>query len=258
MQLREKTRRPGAAGVALPTANLSLFHAMVLSMMPPSMAAFVRHEGYWVDSRPVKLFSLSWPIVSDTATGRICRSGANKVFIPTPFSIECTSCAPIGEDLLRGTAERMVEAGSVRVGREVLEVISAKVTPNIPGSEVIEIEARSPVSVHVTDPSGWVEYLQPQDPRFARLLARNLARKHAARIGLKTSEGIDTEQIVLRPIGGQREQVAIYRRSQNMPIKGWWGRWVIGAPADMIRTALGAGLGAKCAIGFGCIGEVAA
>lgn len=245
----------------LPASNLALFHAMLLSNMPSETATFIRKHGYRVDGRSFKLFSFSWPIVDPRTSGGIHAVNGKRVFIPTPFSIECTACYPAGSPA-EGVLEDMrdillARKEGVRVG-PVRLAVSATLVENSPTSEVIEIKSCSPISVHTTKNGGKVNYLTPFDREFYPAIYMNLVRKHAARLGLTSSSQISDLQhdITLRPLGGQREQVALYKRAQSLPIKGWWGRWILSAPMELLETALGAGLGSRCGVGFGCIKEV--
>lgn len=113
-----------------------------------------------------------------------------------------------------------------------------------------EIVMLSPVTVHSTyetyDGRKLTRYFDPDAPDFAQLIHDNLRRKYVAYYGSEP----ESKRFTIRPVR-VRARDKVVTQFKNIIITGWNGRYMLEAPAELIRFAHAVGIGSRNSQGFG-------
>lgn len=230
----------------IPRVNLHLFQAMLYNLLPRAFARFLHDRGFESDNRHFKLFAFSWP----RGEGKTLFIDDNLVFKPP---IRITIATPI-RHTISGIADGVLGNPAIRVGNNMLfcSGISLR-NPKVEKDE-ISVYTLSPVTCYSTlykiTGEPYTVYHSPSETPFSEQIHANLARKFTV---LNNEMPLPEGKVSLVPSGNIREQIARFRPDDPRPIKGWWGRFILRGPKELLQTALDCGLGAKNSAGFGCI-----
>lgn len=232
--------------LSLPRVNLYMVQAMVYGLLEREFAAQLHDVGFELGKRRFKLFGFGWL----KGEGRPQISKDQITFKP-PIRLTITS--PV-EGILSQLAGGALEREILRLGNNLLECRGVRVEdPHVEGDEAV-LQAISPVSCYSTlrrpDGRPYTAYHDPREKTFQDQIHDNLVKKFQV---LHPDRVIPEGRVSFRPIGNPRLQVARFRPDDSMPIKGWWGRFRLQGPGELLRIGLDAGLGAKNSAGWGCM-----
>lgn len=109
----------------------------------------------------------------------------------------------------------------------------------------------TPITVYRTEEDGFIHYFTPDEPEFAELVANNLKRKYREVFGREYEGELHFDCL------WKNEKSMTVTKFKGHSIAGWRGNYLLGADADMIKTAYYCGIGGKNSQGFGfaMIGE---
>ncbi len=230
----------------IPRINLYLFQAMLYQLLPQAFSRFLHDEGFISDNRRFKLFAFSWPRGESKP-----RFVDDKVVFKTPLRI--TVATPI-HNTVSGLADGVLEKTEIRIGNNLLYCSGIAFRNPKAEKEEISIYTLSPVTCYSTlykiTGEPYTVYHSPSETTFSEQIHANLARKFTA---LNNEMPLPEGKVSLVPSGNIREQIARFRPDDPRPIKGWWGRFILRGPKELLQTALDCGLGAKNSAGFGCV-----
>lgn len=228
---------------ALPFAHNHLLQAAIYHLIEqPALSSFLHEQGFALGHRRFKLFTFSRLL----GRARADRDRRLMVFSPP---LKLVICSPVPY-LLQELGTGLLRQGVLRLGEVRLGVQSVAVTdPVVPGS-VIQVRMLSPVVVYSTlaqNGAKYTYYYSPFEPRFAELLAANLAKKFLVVHGRPAPvEGLAVKAVLVR------EGDFKVLKYKDTVIKGWMGSYYLQGDPELLKLALTAGLGAKNSQGFGC------
>ena len=96
-------------------------------------------------------------------------------------------------------------------------------------------------------------YYSPYDREFKRSVHNNLLKKFCA---LNPNIDPPENDFTITPLGELKERISLFESESSFPIKGWWGKFRLEGPRELLQVALDCGLGAKNSSGWGCISEL--
>lgn len=235
--------------VRLPRINLYLLQAMVYNIMPDDLSDFLHNKGYKFEKRTFKLFAYSW------LKGKT-RAGFDDQFIYFTPPLMLTVTSPISKTL-EGIANGSLTNQKIRIGNTELECASVMVTQDKVTDSSAVVRTLSPITCFSTlyrpDGSPYTVYHDPQEEIFQQQITENLKKKFSLIYPCKT---IPDGVVSLQPMGNPRQQIARFRPDDPRPVKGWWGKFKLKGPEELLQVALDAGLGAKNSAGFGCVESI--
>lgn len=229
----------------VPSANLHLFQSLLYRILPPERAAFLHEEGYRVDGRSMKLFAMSWPIASG-------RPVFEEKAIRFPLPVSLVVSTPV-EPTLDGLASGALDAEKLRVGNNVLYCDHIEVRQLHASGESLVVRTLSPITCYdQVERYGkpYTIYFGPYQKDFPVSVSNNLRRKFQA---LYPGRPLPESPVQIEPIGRPLERIARFSPDVSFPIKGWWGRFRLEGPEELLQIALDCGLGAKNSAGWGCV-----
>jgi len=230
----------------VPKINLHLFQGMLYNLLPVAFAQFLHDTGFETEKRRFKLFAFSWP----RGKGKPVFMDNHLVF-KTPLRI--TISTPINKTV-SGITDGALGKSSVRIGNSTLFCSGILTRNPLVEREEINLYTLSPITCYSTlykkTGEPYTLYHSPVESEFISQIHTNLARKYNA---LFPDRAIPEGNVRITPSGEIREQIARFRPDDPRPIKGWWGRFHLQGPRELLQTALDCGLGAKNSAGFGCV-----
>ncbi len=235
--------------ICLPRVNLHMIQAMVYGLLKKEFAKQLHDVGFELEKRRFKLFGFSWL----RGEGRPHISKEQIMFRP-PARITITS--PV-DQILNEAAGGALERQVLRLGNNILACQGVQVdTPRIDVDEVT-LQTLSPITCYSTlrqhDNRRYTAYLDPRESAFQDQIHNNLVKKFLA---LHPDRAVPEGRVSFHPLGMPRLQVARFCPEDTMPIKGWWGRFRLQGPAELLQLGIDAGLGAKNSSGWGCVEPV--
>ena len=239
--------RPGAEGayIRVPRSNLHLFQSLIYTVLPPDRAAFLHEEGYRVRGRRMKLFAMSWPIASSMPF-------FEKEAIRFPLPIRLVVSTPVS-DTLDGIAGGALSSRELRIGNNVVLCSRVEAEQQRVEGETMTVRTLSPITCYdQVERNGrpYTVYYEPGSRDFAVSAHNNLARKFRA---LYPDREPPLGRVSLVPLGKLHERTARFNTHSSFPIRGWWGRFRLEGPRELLQVALDCGIGAKNSSGWGCV-----
>ncbi len=235
--------------IRLPSANLHLFQAMLYSLLPPEEAAFLHDTGYEADGKKFKLFAMSWPAASSMPSMEGEGRGKKLIF-PTP--VRLTVSTPI-YNMAMGLIDGALSKGELLAGNNHLLCIRVEAERQIAGRNTITVRTLSPITCYETVSlrgRPYTIFFKPDEKDFQRSIHKNLLHKfHALSPDREPPQG----EFHIMPIGELKERISFFDPGSGFPVKGWWGRFRLQGPKELLQIALDCGLGAKNSTGWGCI-----
>ena len=232
----------------VPSANLHLFQSLLYKILPPEQAAFLHKEGYPVDGRAMKLFAMSWPISASVPSFE-----QNTIRFPLPIRLVVST--PV-ETTFDGFASGALSAETVRVGNNILRCEKIEAIQQYADGDELTVRTLSPVTCYdQVERFGkpYTIYFSPQQKDFGVLLSNNLVRKFKALFPDRTPPDLP---VTIEPLGRPVERIARFSSEVSFPIKGWFGRFRLKGPKELLQIALDCGIGAKNSAGWGCVTKV--
>ncbi|MGI6253125.1 MAG: CRISPR-associated endoribonuclease Cas6 [Aminivibrio sp.] len=230
----------------IPKVNLHLFQAMFYNLLPRTFASFLHNEGFQSDNRRFKLFAFSWP----KGSGRPFFSD-NAIIMKYP--IRLTVATPV-RLTMAGITDGALQKTHIRIGNNIVYCSEITLRDLEVKEDSLNIYTLSPITCYSTlykkTGEPYTLYHSPSDPDFGKQIHANLARKFKA---LYPDYELPEKALTFTPSGTVREQIARFRPDDPRPIKGWWGKFTLRGPTELLQTALDCGLGAKNSAGFGCV-----
>lgn len=151
-----------------------------------------------------------------------------------------------------------------RVAFTIQQVESVSVSlppPAADGRISVVLEPLGPLVSGRKNDRGHYDYLAPDDDDFVLQLCYNLAEKWASlkeRTGLEKQDLLQQLEMVVMPNRKPVQQRLVTIKAntpEETKVKGFKNfRLQMHAPPELVDIALGAGLGAYCAMGFGAVG----
>lgn len=230
----------------IPRINLHLFQAMLYNLLPQTFGSFLHDEGFISANRRFKLFAFSWP----RGKRKVVFTEQDLIFQP-PIRITVTTPVHL---TVSGIADGVLGKPTIRIGNNTLFCSGITLKNPIAEREEISVYALSPITCYSTlykkTGEPYTVYHNPSEADFTEQIHTNLIRKFNA---IKPEAALPEGKALLIPSKNIREQVARFRPDDPRPIKGWWGRFILQGPKELLQIALDCGLGAKNSAGFGCI-----
>ena len=230
----------------IPRINLYLVQALIYGLLPRAFATFLHEEGYEAADRRYKLFAFSW-----------LKSSARPTFTETHIVFQSPVTVTIATPVratMSGVTDGVLRNEIVRIGNTPLLCSGVTIREPRAETEDITVYTLSPITCYSTlyRKSGepFTVYHHPEESDFVEQIHTNLVRKHQALFPESPSPEGKTK---ITPLGKIREQIARFRPDDPRPIKGWWGRFRLQGPKELLQIALDCGLGAKNSAGFGCV-----
>lgn len=133
----------------------------------------------------------------------------------------------------------------VRLGNNAVEISDLRLSETSVYSECALIRTVSPITVYLTEHSGYTCYFSPEDGEFYSLVSSNAKRKWASVYG-------DNADVEIR-LSAAEETGYIKRatRFKDTYITAWHGSFVLEASPCVIGFLYNTGLGSKSSQGFG-------
>ena len=259
---------PERCGV-LPLGYREALQAMIYRHLPKEIGQPLHDGLYWQAERPLKLFVFS------QLHGAVRYRPGEGVEVSGPVWFRFASP---DRQLALGLAAGLLQFGRARIANLEFAVreIATLALPSL--GERVVVRTLSPITVYRTiaiDGRRRTQYYNPLNEEFAELVVANLLRKArvlgwsvpgagedgsaeagaegAARAG--ESLAVGERPIRIRALGVNPRAKRL-ERYKGTWIEGWTGRFLLEGPADLLRLALEAGLGAKNSQGFGYVEEV--
>ncbi|HHW39898.1 MAG TPA: CRISPR-associated endoribonuclease Cas6 [Syntrophomonadaceae bacterium] len=243
MQLTVFFSAPGP--VAIPVQYSHLVQGLIYRHLDnPVLRNYLHDQGFVLEKRRFKLFTFSRLLGKEV---RYDREKGCLVFTPP---IRLLICSPI-PFILQELGTGFLKEGSVRLGNARLEVMKFSTAAPRVRQAALRVRMLSPLVVYSTFANGdgkkYTYYYSPFEPRFADLVAENLAKKHLLIYG----RSAQSEGFALRPVGvrDSDQKVTYYKETV---VKGWMGEYELSGDPGLLQVALDAGLGAKNSQGYGC------
>jgi CRISPR-associated endoribonuclease Cas6 len=229
----------------VPKVNLHLFQGFIYNLFSEKRSAFLHDHGYEFEGRRFKLFVFSWP------RAKKIRIEEDRIVFQNPVSIVLASpVSEILQDLVNGALLNQ----TLRIGNNEIQCTRIHVLPEPDLTENIKVKALSPITSYSTmyrkDGSPYTVYHSPAETEFKNQIHENLVKKYRL---VNRNVSIPEGKISIEPIGTPRQQIALFKKEDPRPIKGWWGIFRIKGPVELIRVGLDAGFGAKNSGGWGCV-----
>lgn len=232
--------------IRIPRVNLHLLQAMVYSLMPGDLAHFLHEKGYETGKRKFKLFCYSW------LKGKT-RPRFDKRFVYFTPPLELTVTSPIPE-IIEGFTTFAPSKDCIRLGNNELRCSGVLLSKTKRDSGSVTVKTISPITCFSTlygyDGSPYTVYHSPQEEIFQRQIYDNLIKKFRL---IYPDQRIPDDLFKFEICNIPRQQVALFKKGDPRPIKGWWGHFKLQGPKELLQVALDAGLGAKNSAGFGCV-----
>jgi len=230
--------------IRLPKVNLHILQGFVYGLMSDHLAKFLHDEGYEIGGRKFKLFSFSWLMGKK-------RFEDNFIIFQDSVSLVISSYFPsFSQDIVN----EILQKSSHRLGNNEVFCSAVNVYHETVDSEEIVVKALSPVCCYSTmyraDGKPYTVYHSPLESEFQRQIHNNLLKKYQL---IYPDKAIPEGEVLLEPVSSPRLQLALFKPDDPRPIKGWWGRFVLRGPKDLLSVALDAGIGAKNSSGWGCV-----
>lgn len=233
--------------IRVPRANLHLFQSLIYKVLPPERAAFLHNEGYTVQGKHIKLFAMSWPISETAPTFEeraIKFASPVKIVISTPIL-----------STMEGIASGVVNSDSLRIGNNSVICEHIEVQQQHVKGNSITVRTLSPVTCYTkAERSGkpYTLYYNPDDQEFENSIYNNLILKFRA---LYPNKALPRGRVSVIPIGDLYERLSRFSEKASFPVVGWWGKFRLDGPEELLQIALDSGIGAKNSGGWGCITE---
>ena len=228
--------------IVLPVHYNEHIQALVYHHLDPDVARKLHDEGFRYGKRRFKLFTFSRIF----GRGRYDRKNRLLTFPPRIRIAFAFAVESIGRSFL----DRMVRSDPIVLEGNLLKVAETRITIPKVGRKV-KVKTLSPITVYRTVPEGGrrrTVYFPPDSPEFAGLVKMNLLRKYETLYGREYSGGLEVHTL-------QKGRMAIVKYKGTV-IKAWDGTFLLRGEPDILRLALGAGLGAKNSHGFGMVTEI--
>ncbi|WP_334139716.1 CRISPR-associated endoribonuclease Cas6 [Thermovirga lienii] len=214
------------------------------------MAKFLHDEGYKIDGRRFKFFTFSWP------QGKKFFDKQHVIF-PNGFAITIASpLLSIIEDIFHNVAKSNI-INMINLADNKVFCTSLVVYEESVDSEEIIVDTLSPICCYTTiykeNGSPYTRYFSPADKEFQKQILNNLKQKYQL---LYPDKPIPEGTVTISPLSrsqSPRRQIAFFKADDPRPIKGWWGRFVLKGPKELLSVALDTGIGVKNSAGWGCI-----
>ena len=229
----------------LPLHYREALQAMIYRHLPREIGEPLHDGAYWSSERPLKLFVFS------QLHGAVRYRPGEGVEVSGPVWFRFASPE---RDLALGLAGGLLQFGRVRIATLDFAVreIATLALPVL--EQRVVVRTLSPITVYRTltmEGKRRTQYYNPLNEEFCELVVANLERK-ARVLGIENGSGggIRVRALAVHPRGKRLE------RYKETWIEGWMGRFVLEGPAEYLRLALEAGLGAKNSQGFGYVEEI--
>lgn len=230
--------------IILPAHYNHMLQGFIYANMDDKLSDFLHNQGYTYRERKFKLFTFSNILNRAEKAGNVLKFGKNISFIISSPS----------EDFCKSIADSMMKNDYLFLGQSRLRADQIEIKDSIIDKEEIVVQTLSPIVVYSTlyrvDGSKYTCYFTPGEPDYERIITENLIKKCMARSKSNNNDFEECEYISIRPIGGFRNNLIIYK---DFIIKGVSGRFILKGDRRLLQMALEAGLGSKNSQGFGCI-----
>ena len=231
--------------IRVPRANLHLFQALIYNALPKETASFLHSEGYIIKGKHIKLFAMSWPISSRSP---VFEQNAIRFFLPVKIVVS----SPIIKTI-EGLTNGILNSEALRIGNNLVTCEKIEAEYQRVNENSVTIRTLSPVTCYTrTERNGkpYTHYYNPDNQEFENLIYNNLLLKFQV---LYPEKLIPHGKINVIPVGDLYERLSRFSEKQPFPVIGWWGKFCIEGPKELLQIALDCGIGAKNSGGWGCI-----
>lgn len=246
MRIQVHLESKNSGPIILPLPCLHILQAFLYSVFSTEMADFLHSQGYESGGRRFKLFTFSWP---EKAKGVGIKR--EQIAFRNPLSIVVASpVAGILQDLASGALTNQV----LRIGNNEMRCAGVQMLSEPALTGEIKVRAVSPITCYSTmyrkDGSPYTVYHSPVEAEFKNQIHENLVKKFCL---VNRDTPVPEGRVSIEPIGTPRQQIALFKKEDPRPIKGWWGNFRLKGPVEILRVGLDTGLGAKNSGGWGCV-----
>ena len=153
------------------------------------------------------------------------------------------------DDRIIDAIEKGLENKEISINGQKCRVASYQITTRRIDAEKAVFEMDTPAVHYVTDKNGFSRYFSPADEEFAIGLRDNIIRKYTAWCGKNPDGAVSVLPIM---VGTRDKCVTRYKKTF---ITGYYGRYSVIAPPDVLEFIYHTGLGGKNSMGFGTVKE---
>ena len=239
--------------IRLPSANLHLFQGTVYSLLPPKEAAFLHDTGYKADGKNFKLFAMGWPSASSVPQTE-GEGQDKKLFFQTPIRITISTSQ---HNLAMGFIDGAFRKSKLRIGNNTVLCRRVEAEQQTADRDTVTVKTLSPITCYETVSlrgRPYTIFFKPDEREFQRSIHDNLLHKFRA---VFPDREPPMGELSISPLGETKERISLFDPKNEFPIKGWWGRFRLHGPKELLQVALDCGVGAKNSTGWGCISKEA-
>lgn len=169
-----------------------------------------------------------------------------------PVPVRLTVSTPL-HDLAMSFIDGALSKGELRVGHNPVLCGRVEAERQIAEGGTVSVRTLSPITCYETVSlrgHPYTLFFRPYELEFQRSIQNNLLHKfRAAYPDREAPEG----EVRILPLGEMKKRVSFFDPESGFPIKGWWGRFRLQGPKELLQIALDCGLGAKNSAGWGCV-----
>jgi len=225
--------------ILLPIHYNEHVQAMLYRYLDRDIATRLHNEGFRYRKRSFKLFTFS----RIHARSRYDRRNKLITFFP-PIRIHFAFAV---DSVGRSFLNNVIKADSIVLEGNLLQVADVQISSPAVGEEM-RVKTLSPITVyrtHLKDGRKRTTYYPPDSPEFPLLIKLNLLRKYETLYGREYPSSLEVEVL-------KRGKMAIIKYKGTV-IKAWDAHLLLTGEPEILKLALGAGLGAKNSQGFGMV-----
>ena len=225
--------------VFLPLAHFEILQGIVYNLM--SSDAVLADEIH--NKLPAKTKQFKFFCFTDLYGKYRLHNGGLLLSFPAVWEIRSAD-ERIIDAIEKGIKNKEISINGQKCSVSSYQVITRKFDA---GKAVFEMD--TPAVHYITDKNGFSTYFSPADEEFAIGLRDNVIRKYAAFYGKNPDGEVSVRSIKL---SARNKCVTRYKKTF---ITGYYGKYKVIAPPDVLEFIYHTGLGGKNSMGFGTVKE---
>jgi len=238
----------------------------ILSTSSSEYSDFLHNQGYLgADGKLRKLFTFSRLNIRPRA-----RLERGILVLQRHHSIELIVASPMLKDFIQHfviglfQSQRFEIANMKTKGMLHVESVEACAEPDF--ASVMKFKALSPIVLTATVEMGGElkkHYYRPQEQGLSEAVCQSLIKKYETSTGYlpaDTSLHFEVDKDYVARRGGPEKVMTLVKLKEGRPdqtnVKGFLAPFTMSGSTELIKTAWETGVGDKCTMGFGCVGEM--
>lgn len=222
----------------------------ILSLANQEYAAWLHDNGYRLDKKKFKLFTYSNLIIPgynlDKENGRLIIKSDTVdwyiSFLPEKSTEKFIQGIFMNQTFQLGDKKSVVQ----------FKIQSVEALPELPYQEEMSFETLSPMCVSRNEPDGKTTYLSPDDPCVKGALLISLLSKYKAFYGRDYVGQLDFDFTLLNQPKQKLITIKVGTPGESK-VKGFFCRFKVRAPEELMKILYEVGVGEKGSIGFGFV-----